>query len=308
MDPIWRPEREVDVDLARRLVARTAPELAGSAVEPFGVGFDNVAYLVGGAWVFRFPQRAVAADLVAAEARVLGQIADALPVAVPNPAFVGAPSEAYPWTYAGYRVLPGLTLDRARLDDGARANLAEPLALFLRALHAVPASLARDAEVPHDLLGRMDLERRVAMSRERLREADARGWLDAASYHPIVDAVDVTLPLLCDVLCHGDLYDRHLLIDPDTLRLTGVIDWGDVHLGDPGVDLAVAHRVLPPSAHAAFREAHGPISEPRWNAARMKALQHALSTLFYARDVGDASLDAGCLVSLHYLADAARRL
>ncbi len=103
-----------------------------------------------------------------------------------------------------------------------------------------------------------------------------------------------------DVLCHGDLYDRHLLVSSDG-TLSGVIDWGDVHRGDPGVDLAVAHRVLPASAHDAFRAAYGPIDDARWNVARARALYHAASTLFYARDVGDAPLERGCLTSLCYL-------
>ena len=35
-------------------------------------------------------------------------------------------------------------------------------------------------------------------------------------------------------LVHGDLYAKHLLVQPDKqgqLKLSGIIDWGDLHLG-----------------------------------------------------------------------------
>jgi aminoglycoside phosphotransferase (APT) family kinase protein len=37
---------------------------------------------------------------------------------------------------------------------------------------------------------------------------------------------------------HNDLHAEHLLLDPETLRPTGLIDWSDVKLGDPAVDFA----------------------------------------------------------------------
>jgi len=52
---VWDPDVEVGEGMAARLIARRFPELAGEPVEPFGVGWDNAAFLVGGRLVFRFP-------------------------------------------------------------------------------------------------------------------------------------------------------------------------------------------------------------------------------------------------------------
>jgi aminoglycoside phosphotransferase (APT) family kinase protein len=95
--------------------------------------------------------------------------------------------------------------------------------------------------------------------------------------------------LRSDTLVHGDLYVRHLLVDAEQ-RLSGVIDWGDVHLGDPAVDLAVAHSFLPPSAHAVFRQAYGPFENSTWQLARLRAVWHTVNVLIYAHDSGDADL------------------
>lgn len=40
------------------------------------------------------------------------------------------------------------------------------------------------------------------------------------------------------VVVHGDLTGNALRWDPDTTRLTGVLGWSRVHLGDPAYDLA----------------------------------------------------------------------
>ena len=50
---------------------------------------------------------------------------------------------------------------------------------------------------------------------------------------------------------HGDLYARHLLLD-DHKKLCGVIDWGDVHLGDRALDLSIAYSFLPAEARLCF--------------------------------------------------------
>jgi aminoglycoside phosphotransferase (APT) family kinase protein len=89
-------------------------------------------------------------------------------------------------------------------------------------------------------------------------------------------------------VCHGDLYSRHLLVENGAL--SGVIDWGDLHAGDPAVDLSVAHIFLPPSAHAIFRAAYGEISDERWHLARLRALRHLAAERDHAARTHDANL------------------
>ncbi len=39
-------------------------------------------------------------------------------------------------------------------------------------------------------------------------------------------------------LIHHDLAPEHILVTPDGTRIAGVIDWGDLALGDPALDFA----------------------------------------------------------------------
>lgn len=72
-------------------------------------------------------------------------------------------------------------------------------------------------------------------------------------------------------LVQGDLHLRHLLVD-DAGGAAAVIDWGDVCLGDPAVDLALYWCLLPPPARATFRQEYGETREDQLICARVLAL------------------------------------
>ena len=286
----WDAEHLVDVGAARALIAAQFPALAPAHLRLVGEGWDNVAYVVDERWVFRFPRRGVAAALIERECAVLPVLAPALPLAVPVPRFVGRPGDGYPWPFAGYAVLSGAPADEIPLDDDGRAALAAPLAAFLRALHALDPAVAVAHGLEADRIGRLDHARRRPLVAERLGVLAAAGIV--ADGAPLLAALDACAP---DVhagrrcIVHGDLYLRHILLD-DAQRATGVIDWGDVHLGDPAVDLAIAFLVLPARAHAAFRAAYGPVDDGTWSRARYRALYHAALQAAYGVERGDDAI------------------
>ena len=88
---------------------------------------------------------------------------------------------------------------------------------------------------------------------------------------------------------HGDLYARHLIVDAHH-TVTGVLDWGDVHLGDPAIDLTLAFTFLPPEARDAFRAAYGPIDDATWDRARFRAFHYGAALLQYGRSEGDTDI------------------
>jgi aminoglycoside phosphotransferase (APT) family kinase protein len=278
----WAAEAEVVPELARRLIESQFPALAPARAEPFGVGWDNTAWLVNGSAVFRFPRRQMAVPLLVNECRVLPLIADRVELPVPRPAWIGRATDEYRWPFAGYPMLPGRTADRANLDDGARAAAAGPLARFLRSLHAL------EVDAGPDTIDRLNLATRGPRIRTKLAELMQLGLIaDAAPFeHVIAEAVPAAGTRR---LVHGDLYSRHLLVDEGG-RVTGVIDWGDVHTGHPAIDLSLAHAFLPRSAHDEFRRVYGPIDEGSWRLARFKALLTAVMIVAYGHDTKDADM------------------
>ena len=291
MSNVWAADITLDAALAHELIARQFPALAAAPLEPLGVGWDNTAYRVGADTVFRFPRRQSAATLLERESRILPLLAPHLPAPIPAPRFVGTPTPTFPYPFVGYPFLPGALASDVPLPDEARAALAAPLGAFLRALHGIAIDAATRAWAPGDEIARTDSVGRAPMVIARLRgNAAMLGESEITRLVALVERLATTPPWAASPRwVHGDLYPRHLLLD-GARRFVGVIDWGDVHLGDPALDLSLAWTFLPFAAHAAFRDSYGPIDAATWDRARFRAIHYGALLAEYGRAEGIAPL------------------
>lgn len=285
----WKAERDWSSDEVREVIRAQCPALPCRIVEPLGCGWDNAAFLIDGEWVFRFVRRRIAVPLLEREASVLPRLASLLPVPIPNPQWFGHVGD---WPFAGYRRLTGRPASDPILDEAARLALARPLGEFLRNLHDQPTG---ELGVEPDPLGRLDLAKWQPRANQMLDECEA--GVDVVELRRVLAAVDATPTPV--VLSHGDLYSRHLLLDDG--QLAGVIDWGDVCLADPAVDLAIVFAFLPPSARSGFFAAYGDIEEATASRARFRAIGHTLNVHRYAQSIGDEALLAEATLALQFI-------
>jgi aminoglycoside phosphotransferase (APT) family kinase protein len=77
---------------------------------------------------------------------------------------------------------------------------------------------------------------------------------------------------------HGDLDARNWLVRDG--RISGVIDWGSMGVGDPACDVMVAWKLGSAAARDAFREAL-PTDDATWERARGWAVSQAVAILAY---------------------------
>lgn len=281
--PEWSPELVVDESLARRLIAARFPDVEPGRLTLLAQGWDNAVWVADDGWGFRFPQRELGVRGLARELDVLPRLASLLPLPIPVPVLHGEPSGDYPWPWYGFRVLPGREAALAALDEAARIRLARPLGRFLRALHDRGTRAVANLDLPIDPLGRADPTVRVPRIRERLDELDRhRLGPRPETFEPLLDAATALPASRVKVLVHGDLHARHLLVD-DAGAPTGVIDWGDLCLADPSVDLSIVWSLFPPAARRAFEETYGPIDEATHVRARMLAVHLCAWLAVYAR-------------------------
>jgi aminoglycoside phosphotransferase (APT) family kinase protein len=297
----WDPDIEITAGLAARLIEAQFPELAPIRLEPLRRGWDNAAFVVNGDLLFRFPCRQAAAHLVERENALLPILRPHLPLPVPDPIFIGRPAEDYPCVFHGYRLIPGRPASSRTWSEAERTALAAPLARFLSSLHAVEATDEMRRRAPHDELGRSDPDRALARIDQRLFQLEQAGAdLDFPAVREAAQRLRAAPPWpRAGCWVHGDLYAAQILVD-DLGRLTGVIDWGDVHLGDPALDISVAFTLLPPSARDAFRQAYGPIDAGAWDRARLRAIHYGVVLLHYGRTTGDESIAAAGRIALLY--------
>lgn len=280
------------------------PELRGAPVEPFATGWDNTVHLVAGRWLFRFPRRAVALPGFARELDLLPRLAPRLPLPVPVPVWRGEPSGAFPWPFAGAELLPGRELADAALAEEDRAGAAAATGAFLRALHDPRLAAELGTGLPVDPNLRADPGVRAPMARDWLARLVARGLWRAAPAPAAVRveallarAEGLAAPAGDPVLVHGDLHVRHLLVD-ERGAAAGVIDWGDVCLADPGVDLAVAYAAFADGARSAFLTAYGDVGEERELRARVLAVSLSAALAEYAAVQGRPALLTEALAGL----------
>ncbi len=290
---VWDADVTLSKTDAASLIDRQFPELAPAQLESWGEGWDNWAYLVNGQYVFRFPRRQIGAALIEREIRSLPHIAQYLSQPVPTPQFIGVPQNGYPYPFMAYPVLSGVTACRMNWTDELRAANAIPLARLLAALHRTPVDAETLRWAPTDEIERAKIRKRAPMVIERLRAVAPKVIdIDVEALIDLVERLSGTESYHgppCWV--HGDLYARHLLVDRD-YRLCGVIDWGDVHIGDPALDISIAISFLSPSARALFQEAYGPIDAATWDRARFKAIHYGPPLIEYGLDVGDDAMRA----------------
>lgn len=290
----WEPEFDVDEQLALRLISGQFPQLAGSSISRMGAGMDNVAFLVQDRYVFRFPRRAVVVPLLEREERILPLIEKQLPVPIPFPQFIGRPELGYPWTFAGYERLRGTSACSVSLSTDDRIAMARPLGEFLRALHSMDPQIGIDAGLPDDELGRLDHRKRFPLAQQRFEELKAAGLIeDTTPFLNFLAAHPPSTPRERRCIVHGDLYARHLLVDRHH-RLSGIIDWGDVHVGDPALDMMAVFSMLPPSAYDEFKHAYGGVDDETWLLAKYRAVYHGALVAHFGMHINDTALrDAG---------------
>jgi aminoglycoside phosphotransferase (APT) family kinase protein len=290
MAKTWDADVEVTADLARELIEGQFPQFRDSSIEVLGVGFDNVAFLVSDA-VFRIPRRKMGAELIEREVRCLPLLSGSLPLPVPMPEWIGRPAGGFPYPFAGYRHLPGVTACAVDLSNQDREANAPALGRFLAALHSIPVSEEVRDWAPPDDIRRADLAKRLPMALACLQRishlvpsAGIRSL--GEKFERLAQAEPFVGPT---VWVHGDLYGRHLLFD-ESKGLRGVIDWGDVHLGDPALDLSIAFSFLPASARGTFWSAYLSVDEATLDRARFRGLYYGLLLLEYGTDVSDGAI------------------
>ncbi len=222
-----------EADEHRAFVERRWPELGVRTFEPVVGGWDRFTYVANGEWVFQFPRSPGAAERLTTQIAVLPELAREVSSAIPSPEYTSTDPVCM-----GYARIDGRPMS-ADVDG----IWPERLGRFLYDLHLTPP----------EFVGLRSST--AAAVRDGLRRK-----VDVLSAHvlPLLDpgervTAERTLASFLDDddnfrfapgLTHGDIGPEHVLIT-DAGDLAGVIDWGDLAVGDPVVDLAWAINAMP---------------------------------------------------------------
>ncbi|WP_433546904.1 aminoglycoside phosphotransferase family protein [Streptomyces sp. CA-294286] len=262
---------EIDTALVRRLVDTQFPQWAGLPLRPFvPAGSDHVIHRLGEELAVRLPRHAGAIGQARKEFRWLPRLAPHLPLAIPVPVAVGEPGFGYPWPWAVSRWVQGEVATADALADST--GVATELACFLRALqrfalHDLPSGTAREGLSGWSLAGRDRATRSAIAEVDGVFDGTAMTELwDAAMGAPAWDRPPVWF--------HGDFHTGNLLTVDG--RLSAVIDFGGLGIGDPACDLMIAFTLMTPGSRTAFRDTLG-VDDATWLRGRGWAMATGLN-------------------------------
>jgi aminoglycoside 2''-phosphotransferase len=250
-----------DIERARRLICELSP-LHADRVELLGAGDDSAAFRVDRDWVVRFPLVPDAQRTLATELALLPRLAPHLPVMVPCPEHTAERDGQL--VFIAYRALEGEPLSDAALNAlpaRARTRALDELAALLDAIHRFPADSAQAAGVSFELYQGAYHAAQDSLER-RLFEMLQPGELDAIARQR--HAFETVQPRSsAPVLLHSDIKPEHLLHDPSSGALTGLLDWGDASLGHGDFDLAIISAFCGPQTLQGLLERRDPADAER---------------------------------------------
>lgn len=239
------PDAEIDVPLVRRLIATQFPWWADLPITKVSsAGTDNAIYRLGDEMAVRLPRRPWVAANVTKEQRWLPRLAPLLPLAVPVPLALGTPGEGFPFPWLVCQWLDGR--NAADEPDIDLPDAAVQLGRFVAALERIDTTGG-----PPSFRGGpvSTLDDRV---RGEIRDLGADGAINPDLATAVWETALAAPPWDRDpVWVHADISPLNLLARHR--RLTAVIDFGAVGLGDPAIDMLPAWAWLTAQTRGLFR-------------------------------------------------------
>lgn len=288
MDKPWVAEYPVSLKLAEQLIKEQFPKVDLEKVSQIGEGFDNTVIQLNEEYVFRFPRRPIAVTLIQVENKLLPSLAGNLPLAIPEPIFFGKPSCNYPYPFTGYKLVKGYLPVNESMES--KISSAIRLAHFLKVLHHFPVQKAKQLGVQYDGMRRLDVSFRQRSLNDELSTLVTLGYSEQANaVRNYLKELDFPHTESYNTLVHGDIHVRNILLDSEGV-LAGVIDWGDVHIGNPAIDLSFLYSYFPKEARRAFFEIYGDIEAELENLSRFRAIYMLVKLLVYGIDREDTEL------------------
>jgi len=258
-------ELAIDESLVQRLLTEQFPEWAAlplRRVRPEGT--VNAIFRLGDELSVRLARRNGPTRPGGKEFEWLPRLAPELPLDIPLPVAQGHPTLEYPWFWDVHTWVEGETVPVEHIDP---VKAARDLAALVGTLQQIsPSGAPRGRSIP---LGKRDREIRYWFARFDGDPSVAREWERALAAPPWDGP---------PVWHHGDLDARNWLVRDG--RISGVIDWGAMGVGDPAVDVMVAWKLHSARARDAFREAL-PTDDATWERARGWAVSQAVAILAY---------------------------
>ncbi len=204
-------------------------------------GDNSEVYLVNNLYIFRLPKHERASTSLKKEIKILPKIKNSLNLSIPDFTFIGKPSRIFPMYYAGYKKIEGKALSKKtfnNLSTQEKDKTAQQIAVFLKKLHSFPI---KDNE--KEYLKVKDFKAKCKSDYHGAKEkiypiltSAERKSLDKIFKEYLNNSYNFKYK---PTLIHNDLSYDHIFFDTKENRICGIIDFGNITIGDPDYDFTL---------------------------------------------------------------------
>jgi aminoglycoside 2''-phosphotransferase len=230
----------VESHIARKLIEKCFPQLKVGHSRQIVTGWDNLVLEVNREYIFRFPKYRDAEKRLRGEIAFLPALRRQLSVEVPDYEFIWKGGPKYPRWFGGYRKISGVTVQSLTFRKEWTRPLATQIAGFLKELHRIRFRGVRLMNIPK--YSPEEWSRSIRLQYRKVRRI-VYPLLDSKLRASSEEFWERLLAEFRDsnfdpTLIHGDLGTENILFNPDSVRLTGVLDWGYMQISDPALEFA----------------------------------------------------------------------
>ena len=241
-------EKLINVDFVKKLIIEQFPEYSHLSINPVEQqGHDNRTFRLGNNMLVRLPSAEYYALKVAKEQELLPLLKSYLSIDIPAPIKMGNPSCNYPFHFSIYKWLNGTSANQLNFDDKSLEIISLQLANFLKELHSIN-NINGPPPGKHNGWGGGHLIVKDIGARSQISELG--GIIDGKASMEFWEMVS-KIKFNKKVWIHGDFAIGNFLIDG--LKLSGVIDFGGMAIGDPACDLVIAWTFLKNKSRQIFK-------------------------------------------------------
>ena len=232
---------DIELAVVESIIQTCIPDVKSPKVRFLYHGTHNV-YEVEGRFIFRFPSTFLPVKerirLVRRETEILNGLQDYITIRIPSPLFVEVDSD-YP--FMGYKKIQGssLTWHYSKAPAEKRRSIAERVGEFLGELHSLDLAeisaqtLDSSFDAESDRKEWSEFYGRVVEIAYPNLSTTQRQWSDDLFSNFLDHDENFQYE---PVLVHGDFDTSNILVNPETLEVTGIIDFEESRMYDPAAD------------------------------------------------------------------------
>jgi aminoglycoside 2''-phosphotransferase len=218
------------------LVMKKFPGISFTDTTLITKGWDNDVLLLDNAYVFRFPKRKNSKDRFSAEVKLLEHLQSDSPLPIPKYEHLSVEPP-----FGGYKIIKGQEMLPelfAELNENAQDAIAKQLSDFLSFLHSTSIEVAEEVGFQEEPGGYWWSKERTAERYEALKELvfpnltqEEASW----ARHQFETYLEFDFNFKLTVT-HSDMKMDHIFFDSNRDKITGIIDFAEVEIGDPALD------------------------------------------------------------------------